>query len=126
MTPHPEEGEMARFAIQRVRATPEALELIERLRDKHGPIAFFQPGGFGEGTPPRCLTRVELPPSDDDIKLGEVGGAPFFIEVGQYERSGRPTFLIDVEPGGAGSFSIEGLEDVHFVTRTPTRTPVGA
>jgi uncharacterized protein (DUF779 family) len=37
----------------------------------------------------------------------------------QYERWGKPRFLIDVTPGAAEGFSLEGLQGVHFVTRTP-------
>jgi uncharacterized protein (DUF779 family) len=34
--------------------------------------------------------------------------------------------VIDVVPGAAGGFSLEGLEEVHFVTRTANTTPVRA
>jgi uncharacterized protein len=107
---------MTQFAIQRVRATPEALELIARLVEEHGQVAFFQSGGCCDG-PAVCLTRAELLPNDDDIKLGEIGGAPFYIDAELYQRGGRPAILIDVAPGGAGRFSLEGLEEVHFDTR---------
>ena len=108
------------FAIQRVRATPAALEVIETLREKHGDVAFYQSGGCCDGSAAMCLTKGELLPSPNDVKLGEIGGSPFYIDDEQYERWGRPTFLIDVAPGEAGSFSLEGLEDLHFVVRTPS------
>jgi hypothetical protein len=111
---------MTPFAIQRVKATPEALELIERLREKHGDLAFFQSGGCCDGTAPMCLTKGELLPAPDDMKLGEIGASPFYVDRDQYERWGRPAFVIDVAKGEAGGFSLEGLEDVHFITRTPT------
>jgi uncharacterized protein (DUF779 family) len=110
---------MTRFAIQRVKATPEALELIERLREKHGDLAFFQSEDCCEGSAAMCLTKGELLPSPNDTKLGEIGGSPFYVDEEQYERWGRPTFVIDVAPGAAGNFSLKGLEDVHFVTRSP-------
>ena len=110
---------MTRFAVQRVKATPEALELIERLRDKHGDLAFFQSAGCCDGSAAMCLTKGELLPSPNDTKLGEIGGSPFYVDDEQYERWGRPAFVIDVSPGAAGGFSLEGLEDVHFVTRSP-------
>jgi uncharacterized protein len=115
---------MSQFAIQRVRATPEALELIERLVEEHGPVAFFQSGDCGEGNPAICLTRAELLPTDQDLKLGEIGGAPFYIDAERYERSDRPSLVIDVAPGSAGSFPLGGLEEIHFVTRTPDAAPV--
>jgi uncharacterized protein (DUF779 family) len=102
-----------------VTATPEALEMIERLRAKHGPLAFFQSGGCCEGSAAMCLTRGELLEADSDLKLGEIGGCPFFVDREQWERWGEPEFVIDVASGEAGGFSLEGPEGVHFVTRTP-------
>ena len=54
----------------------------------------------------------------NDLRPGEVGGAAFYIDADQYERWNRPRFLLDVSPGAAGGFSLEGLEDVHFVVRS--------
>jgi uncharacterized protein (DUF779 family) len=102
----------------RVTATPEALEVIERLRTMHGPLAFFQSGGCCDGTAPMCFAEGELPPGTGDVRLGEIGGVPFYIDAGQDERWGTPSFVIDVAPGAADSFSLEGPEGVHFVTRT--------
>jgi uncharacterized protein (DUF779 family) len=104
---------------QRVTATPEALAVIERLRAGHGPLAFFQSGGCCDGTSPICLKHGELPASPHDVHLGEIGGAPFYIDADQYERWGRPGSLVDVSPGAAEGLSLEGLEGVHFVTRAP-------
>jgi uncharacterized protein len=102
-----------------VGVTPEALEMIERLWAGHGPLAFFQSGGCCDGTSPLCFKDGELPPGPYDLQLGEIGGAPFYIDAEQYERWGRPRFLIDVSPGPAAGFSLEGLEGVHFISRTP-------
>jgi uncharacterized protein len=100
-----------------VSATPEALVMIERLRAVHGPLAFFQSGGCCDGSAPMCLTAGELTPSPGDVCLGEIGGAPFYMDGEQYERWRRPGFVIDVADGAAESFSLEGLEGVHFVAR---------
>jgi uncharacterized protein (DUF779 family) len=99
-------------------ATPQALDTIERLAAAHGPLTFFQSGGCCDGTSPMCLKDGELPPSPNDLLLGEIGGAPFYIDAEQYERWRRPSFLIDVAPGAAEGFSLEGLEGVHFITRS--------
>jgi uncharacterized protein (DUF779 family) len=66
-----------------------------------------------------CLHMDELPPAPGDVRLGEVGGAAFYIDGDQDERWRRPEFLVDVAPGAPDSFSLEAFEDVHFVTRTP-------
>ena len=110
---------MTCFAIQRVKATAAALELIDELSKKHGPVSFFQSEGCCDGSAPMCLTKGELLPSPSDVKIGEIGASPFYVDAEQYERWGRPAFVIDVAPGAAGGFSLEGLEEVHFVTRTP-------
>ena len=110
---------MADRAAEAVAATPAALEVIERLGAAHGPLAFFQSGGCCDGTSPICLKDGELPAGPDDLRLGEIGGAPFYIDSDQYERWGKPAFLVDVTPGAAEGFSLEGLLGVHFVTRGP-------
>jgi uncharacterized protein len=101
-----------------VTATEAALEVISRLEAAYGPVLFFQSGGCCDGTSPICLKDGELPAGPHDIRLGEIGGAAFYIDADQYERWGRPQFVIDVLPGAAEGFSLEGLEGVHFVTGT--------
>jgi uncharacterized protein len=103
----------------RVTATPLASQMVERLRAEHGPLAFFQSGGCCDGSSPICLKDGELPPGANDLLLGEIAGAPFYVDREQYERWGRPAFLIDAGSGPAEGFSLS-LPDKHFVTRTPT------
>ncbi len=107
-------------------ATAEALELIARLRAMHGPLMFFLSGGCCDGSAPMCLADGELPVGRGDLRLGEIGGAPFYIDAEQYERWGRPRFEIDVSPGAGEGFSLEGLEGLHFVTRTRGELASGA
>jgi uncharacterized protein (DUF779 family) len=102
-----------------VQATQAALEVMKRLEAAHGPLMFFQSGGCCDGTHPLCLEQGELPLSPQDLYLGEIGGAPFYIDSEQYRRWGCPRFVIDVSPGAAEGFSLEGLDGVHFVTRAP-------
>ncbi len=102
-----------------VTASSQALEVIERLQAGHGPLAFFQSGGCCDGSSALCFKKGELPPGPQDLRLGEIGGAPFYIDAEQYERWGKPRFLIDVAPGAADGFSLEGLEGVHFISGTP-------
>jgi uncharacterized protein len=101
----------------RVTATGAALEAVDRLRAAHGPLAFFQSGGCCDGSSPICLQDGELPLAANDLLLGDVGGAPFYIDADQYERWGRPEFVVDVAPGAPEGFSL-GLADLHFVTRS--------
>jgi len=102
-----------------VSATRAALEVINDLEAAHGPLAFFQSAGCCAGTAPVCLRAGELPAGPGDRLLGSVAGAPFYMDAELYERWGRPRLEIDVAPGAADTFSLEGLADLHFVTRTP-------
>ncbi len=104
-----------------VHATPAAVEAIERLREQHGSIVFHQSGGCCDGSAAMCLTEAELPAGPNDIVLGEIAGVPFLIDAEQYERWGRPDFEIDLAPGAAESFSLEGADGVHFISRSPAR-----
>jgi uncharacterized protein (DUF779 family) len=110
---------MTEFAIRRVSATPAALELIEELTELHGPVAFFQADGCLDGAVAFCRTKAELLPGPDDLKLGEIGGAPFYVDAELYAGWGRPVFVIDVAAGAAGSLPLRGLEELHFVSRSP-------
>ena len=104
------------FRAGQVRATPEAIELVEELKQIHGPVAFFHPGGPCEGAELVCLTRAELLPNPDDLRLGEVAGAPLYVDAHQYERWGRPEIAIDVAEGPASGLRLGGLDERHFVT----------
>ncbi|MEA2497060.1 MAG: uncharacterized protein QOJ29_4971 [Thermoleophilaceae bacterium] len=101
----------------RVSATPQALEAIERLQARHGAIVIHQSGGCCDGSSPICLPADELPAGPGDVLLGEVGGAPVYIDAEQDKRWGSPDIHIDLSQGAAMGFSLEGVDDVHFVTR---------
>src|SRR6202049_2535551 len=105
-----------------VSATRAALAVITRLETAHGPLAFFQSGGCCDGSSAICFKEGELPAAPSDVLLGEIGGAPFYIDADQYQRWGTPRFLIDVAPGAAEGFSLEGLGGGHFMFARPGRS----
>jgi uncharacterized protein (DUF779 family) len=105
--------------VERVKATPAAVEMVERLRAKHGSIVFHQSGGCCEGSATMCLMEAELPAGPNDIQIGAIAGARFLVDRDLYERWGEPDFLIDLAPQPADGFSLEGAERVRFVSRTP-------
>lgn len=107
-----------------VTATEAARELILRLVARSGPLIFMQSGRCCEGSAPMCLPEGELLLGPNDLLIGEIAGCPFYIDQEQYERWNRPQFLIDVLPGASDTFSLEGLEGVHFVTRTDAPCPM--
>jgi uncharacterized protein (DUF779 family) len=104
--------------VTRVDATPAALELIESLRVKHGPVMFHQSGGCCDGSSPMCFPLGEFLVGGSDVKLGEIGGAPFYMSASQFEYWKHTKLIIDVVPGRGGMFSLENGEGVRFLTRS--------
>ncbi len=101
----------------RVDATPEVLELLDRLAARYGPLVIHQSGGCCDGSSPICLPVAELPPGPDDVLLGVLGDTPVYIDGDQDERWRRPSLALDVSAGPAMGFSLEGIECVHLVAR---------
>jgi uncharacterized protein (DUF779 family) len=99
-------------------ATLAALEELARLRERHGALMLFQSGGCCEGSSPLCLHEGELLVGANDRLLGTIAGTPFYVDADQYERWNSPVLLLDLSLGASDTLSLEGLDDVHFVTRS--------
>ena len=103
---------------ERVSATPAALELIAELRAQHGELMFHQSGGCCDGSSPMCYPRGEFMVGDSDVKLGDIGGCPFYMSRAQFEYWQHTHLTIDVVPGRGGMFSLEGPTGRRFLTRS--------
>ena len=104
--------------LNRVTATPAALELITTLIEQHGELMFHQSGGCCDGSSPMCYARGEMILGERDLQLGTIGGQPFYIDRQQYSAWGEGALLIDVVEGRGGMFSLEGGDGVRFHTRS--------
>jgi uncharacterized protein (DUF779 family) len=102
----------------RVVATQMALDLIKTLQEEHGEILFHQSGGCCDGSSPMCYGRGEYMVGDDDVKLGEVGGVPFYMSPSQFEYWRHTHLTLDVVPGRGGMFSLENGREVRFHIRS--------
>ncbi len=109
--------------VKRVLATEAALELIERLKAKHGQLLFHQSGGCCDGSSPMCYPAGEFMIGDHDVLLGVIGGCNFYMSEAQYEYWKHTQLIIDVVPGRGGMFSLEGPEGVRFLTRSRVFSP---
>lgn len=124
---------------ERVSATPEALALIALLANRNGPLLFHQSGGCCDGSAPMCYPAGEFRIGGQDVKLGEIGGMPFYMSASQFEYWQHTHLIIDVVKGRGSGFSLEAPEGVRFLTRSrvfteeelaqletsdPARTPV--
>ena len=104
--------------IERVIATQEALKLTERIKSRHGAIMFYQSGGCCEGSVPMCYVEGDFKLGDSDIYLGTIGDVPFYIHRAQYEHFKQTQLIIDAMAGRGASFSLDSVEEMHFITKS--------
>jgi uncharacterized protein (DUF779 family) len=109
--------------VARVIATEAALALMAVLREKHGPLMFFQSGGCCDGSSPLCYAQGEFQVGDDDVYLGDLDGTPldgtpFYMGHAQFEYWRHTQLIIDVVPGMGGMFSLDNGSGQRFLTRS--------
>jgi uncharacterized protein (DUF779 family) len=104
--------------VARVVATPAAIELIDALRSRHGEVLFHQSGGCCDGSAPMMFPRSEFMVGSSDVKLGMIGGVPFYMSESQFEYWQHTQLIIDVVPGNGGMFSLERPSGMRFLTRS--------
>ncbi|WP_050614947.1 DUF779 domain-containing protein [Bacillus testis] len=104
--------------VERVVATDEALQLIESLQNMHGSIMFYQSGGCCDGSAPMCYKEGDFRLGDSDKLLGTIGGVPFYMHKSQYDYWKHTQLVIDAIEGRGASFSLDSVEDKHFITQS--------
>ena len=108
----------------RVDVSPEAADLIRRLRAMHGPLMFHQSGGCCDGSSPMCYLAGEFRTGGQDVRLQElrVDGVPepigFWMSLPQFEYWSHTHLTVDVVPGRGGGFSLETPEGMRFLIRS--------
>jgi uncharacterized protein (DUF779 family) len=103
---------------ERVLATEAALALIGRLTVEHGPLMFHQSGGGCDGSSPMCFPVGGYMLSPDDVEMGIIGGARFYMSPSQFAYWKYTQLIIDVVPGMGGMFSLENGTGQRFLTRS--------
>ena len=103
---------------ERVSATPAALELIAYLVGQHGPVMFFQSGGCCENTAPQCFPQGEFALSPNDVHIGDIGGAPYYMGFREFEFWQNTHLIVDVVNGRSGTFSLDGPDGTTFICRS--------
>ena len=104
--------------VERVLATEATLNLIERLKQKHGPLMFHQSGGCCDGSAPMCYAAGELRVGGNDVKLGQIGGCDVYMDADQFDYWKHTQLIIDVVPGRGHGFTLEAPEGLRFLTRS--------
>jgi uncharacterized protein (DUF779 family) len=104
--------------VDKVVATPAALELVEFLKKKHGTLMFHQSGGCCDNSAANCYLPGEITMGAGDVLLGKIGDCEFYIGRNQYQYWKHTQLIIDVIEGTGGTFSLEGPEGKAFHTRS--------
>ena len=104
--------------VPRVVATEAALDLIEQIATRHGNLLFHQSGGCCDGSSPMCYPRAEFIVGDRDVRMGEIGGVPFYMSESQFEYWQHTQLIIDAIPGRGGMFSLDNGTERRFLTRS--------
>jgi uncharacterized protein (DUF779 family) len=104
--------------VDKVIATPAALELVEFLKQKYGTVMFHQSGGCCDNSAANCYLPGEITMGAGDVFLGKIGDADFYISKSQYATWRHTQLIIDVIDGHGGTFSLEGPEGKAFHTRS--------
>ena len=111
-------------SISRVAVTPQAADLLRRLRAEHGPLMFHQSGGCCDGSSPMCYPLGEFATGPSDVLLGslEIEGMPeplpVWMSAAQFGYWSHTHLTIDVVPGRGGGFSLEAPLGVRFLIRS--------
>ena len=79
---------------------------------------FHQSGGCCDGSAPMCYPAGEFRVGGNDVQLGEIGGAPVYMDADQFDYWKHTQLIIDVVPGRGSGFSLEAPEGVRFLTRS--------
>ena len=110
---------MGRTQKMKVSATHAALSLLSKLQEKYGEkLMFHQSGGCCDGSAPMCYPAKEYLVGDSDVKLGDIDGVPFYMNVDQYEAWKHTDLTIDAFNGIGGMFSLDNGRGRRFLTKS--------
>jgi uncharacterized protein len=102
----------------RVVATEAALAFLAEIQRDYPEILFHQSGGCCDGSSPMCYPASDYRVGETDVKLGEIGGVPFYISGSQHAVWAHTQLIIDVVPGRGGMFSLDNGRERRFLTRS--------
>jgi len=109
-------------SFSRAAVTPQAADLLRRLRAELGPLMFHQSGGCCDGSSPMCYPLGEFATGPSDVLLGSLtvdgGPVPVWMSAAQFEYWSHTHLTIDVVPGRGGGFSLEAPLGVRFLIRS--------
>lgn len=126
--------------VPRVVALPAATQLLDLLRNKHGPLMLHQSGGCCDGSSPMCYPQGEFIVGDREVLLGvldlrlflgqvrpdvpeDADGVAVWISAQQFATWRHTQLVLDVVPGRGAGFSLDAPEGVRLLTRSRVFNP---
>jgi uncharacterized protein (DUF779 family) len=108
---------------ERVGVTDEAVDVLRRLTDTHGPLMFHQSGGCCDGSAPMCYPDGEFLTGTADVHLGDLDigldrPVPVWMSASQFRYWKHTHLTIDVVPGRGAGFSVEAPLGLRFLIRS--------
>lgn len=104
--------------VQRVLCSPAAVELINELKRKFGPLMFHLSGGCCDGSAPMCFELGDFRIGESDVLLGYVEECPFYMSADQFDYWKHTQLTLDVVQGRGSSFSIEIPMGKRFIIQS--------
>ncbi len=104
--------------FERVAITPEAAEVVGRLRAKHGEVIFHQSGGCCDGSSPMLLCKGDMYLDGSDVLMGNVDGVDFYMNRDQFKYWKHTHLTVDIIEGRGMSFSLEIPLGLRFMVRS--------
>ncbi|WP_426003753.1 DUF779 domain-containing protein [Paenarthrobacter sp. NyZ202] len=112
--------------FSRVALTGDAVDLLRKLWDQHGPLMFHQSGGCCDGSAPMCYPAGDFLTGDSDVLLGrfDIGTAGdakplgFWMAREQFAYWSHTHITVDVVAGRGSGFSVESPEGKRFLIRS--------
>lgn len=104
--------------INRVDITEEAIDVIDKLKERHGDLMFHQSGGCCDGSSPMCLEKGDLLLNENDVWLGTEHGCEFFMSKDQFEYWKHTHLTVDITKGRGSSFSLEIPLGLRFIIKS--------
>ncbi|MEK4026906.1 DUF779 domain-containing protein [Sporosarcina sp. FSL W7-1283] len=104
--------------IERVIATEAAVLFLNTIKNIHGSVLLYQSGGCCDGSAPLCYKEGDFQLGDADVLLGMMADTPFYMHKSQYEYWMHTQLIIDAVPGRGAEFSLDSIEETHFITQS--------
>ncbi|MGO2542948.1 MAG: DUF779 domain-containing protein [Specibacter sp.] len=107
----------------RVALSATAVELLQKMWDRHGPLMFHQSGGCCDGSSPMCYPAGDFITAEADILLGRFelpgcGPLDFWMSREQFNYWSHTHLTVDVVDGRGSGFSVEAPEGKRFLIRS--------